>query len=288
MQHPIPSIQEFRMQLRSLSAILALWAVLALAPLGHAADDFSPQVGQPGKDVIWVPTPDALVARMLEMAKATPQDYLVDLGSGDGRTVIAAAKRGIKAMGVEYNPDMVALSQRNAEAEGVADKVKLVQGDIFTTDFSQATVVTMYLLSSLNLKLRPTLLEMKPGTRVVSHAFTMGDWTPDETATAEGYSAYLWIVPAKVQGRWQVTAPGGNFDLWLEQTFQKIVGKVAGSGLAPNLGDPLLQASTISFTLADASGSFLRFSGTVKNDSMEGTVQTPAGTQARWTARRAK
>jgi len=276
------------MQLRSLTGILAFWAIFSLAPLAHAADDFSPKVGQPGKDVIWVPTPDALVARMLEMAKATPQDFLVDLGSGDGRTVIAAAKRGIKAMGIEYNADMVALSQRNAQAEGVADKVKLVQGDIFTTDFSEATVVTMYLLSSLNLKLRPTLLAMKPGTRLVSHAFTMGDWTPDETATVEGYTAYLWIVPAKVQGRWQVTAPSGNFDLWLEQTFQKIVGKVAGTGLAPNLGDPMLQASTISFTLADASGNFLRFRGTVKNGAMEGTVNTPAGTQARWTARRAK
>lgn len=276
------------MQLGSLTGILAFWAILALAPPVHSADDFSPQVGQPGKDVIWVPTPDALVARMLEMAKATPQDFLVDLGSGDGRTVIAAAKRGIKAMGIEYNADMVALSQRNAQAEGVADKVKLVQGDIFTTDFSEATVVTMYLLSSLNLKLRPTLLAMKPGTRLVSHAFTMGDWAPDETATVEGYTAYLWIVPAKVQGRWQVTAPSGNFDLWLEQTFQKIVGKVAGKDLAPNLGDPMLQASTISFTLADASGNFLRFRGTVKNGAMEGTVNTLAGTQARWTARRAK
>lgn len=267
--------------------ILALSASLALAPSAVlAAEEFSPQIGQPGKDVIWVPTPDALVARMLEIAKVTPQDYLVDLGSGDGRTVIAAAKRGVSALGIEYNADMVTLSRRNAEAAGVTDRARFIQGDIFTTDFSKATVVTMYLLSSLNLKLRPTLLAMRPGTRIVSHAFTMGDWAPDETVNVEGYNAYMWIVPAKVHGRWRATGPGGPFELTFEQTFQKITGKAAGGGLSPNVADPVLAANTVTFTLADTGGQQLRFRGTVNGDSIEGTVQGAANNPVRWSAKR--
>jgi SAM-dependent methyltransferase len=250
-----------------------------------AAAEFEPKVGQPGKDVIWVPTPNSLVERMLDMAHVTPKDFLVDLGSGDGRTVIAAAKRGIKALGIEFNPDMVALSRANAERAGVAERATFVHGDVFKEDFSQASVVTMYLLSSLNVKLRPTLLKMKPGTRVVSHAFNMGDWSPDETSTVDGYTAYLWIVPAQVAGRWQATGPSGAFELSLDQTYQKITGKVAGSGLAPNVADPILEGNKIRFTLLDNGGRFLRFRGTVNANAMEGTVQEPGGTEARWNAR---
>jgi hypothetical protein len=276
------------MTLTRFLSVLCLGAALTANGPASAADDFTPKIGQPGKDVIWVPTPDALVARMLDAAKVTPQDFLVDLGSGDGRTVIAAAKRGVSAMGIEFNPDMVALSKRNAEAAGLGDKARFVNGDIFTTDFSKATVVTMYLLSSLNLKLRPTILAMRPGTRVVSHAFNMGDWAPDETLNVEGYNAYLWIVPARVEGRWQATGPGGPFELSLEQTFQKVTGKVSGKGLAPTLGDPTLAGSTLTFTLAEPSGTTLRFRGTVRDDVIEGTVQTPTGTPAKWSAKRAQ
>jgi hypothetical protein len=262
-------------------------ALCALLQLPHAvAADFEPKVGQPGKDVIWVPTPNSLVERMLDMAHVTPKDVLVDLGSGDGRTVIAAAKRGVKALGIEFNPDMVALSRANAERAGVADRATFIHGDVFKEDFSQASVVTMYLLSSLNVKLRPTLLNMKPGTRVVSHAFNMGDWTPDETSTVDGYTAYLWIVPAKVAGRWQATGPAGPFELTLDQTYQKITGKVAGSGLTPNVADPVLEGNKIRFTLVDSGGRFLRFSGIVSGSAMEGTVQGPGGTEPRWSARR--
>src|SRR5688572_4257962 len=169
-----------------------------------ASQDYQPQVGQEGKDVIWVPTPQSLVERMLQMAGTKSTDYVVDLGSGDGRTVITAAKKfGARALGVEYNADMVALAKRAAEKEGVADKAQFVNGDIFQTDFSKATVLTMYLLPSLNLKLRPTILNMKPGTRVVSHAFTMDDWEADQVDSSEGRTAYLWIVPAKVAGTWK-------------------------------------------------------------------------------------
>jgi hypothetical protein len=269
--------------------ILALALMLcAAAYLPHAgAAQFEPQVGQPGKDVIWVPTPDSLVERMLDMARATPKDFLVDLGSGDGRTVIAAAKRGIRAQGIEYNPDMVALSRTNAERAGVADRASFVHGDVFATDFSQATVVTMYLLSSLNIKLRPTLLDMKPGTRIVSHAFNMGDWTPDETSTVNGYTAYLWIIPAKVRGRWQASGPSGPFELILDQAYQKITGKVTGSGFTSNVADPILEGERIQFTLVDSAGRFVRFRGTVNGNAMEGTAQMPGAGEARWSARRA-
>jgi len=269
--------------------VLAMVFCTLLAFAAHLrAAEYSPVVGQPGKDVIWVPTPDALIARMLEMAKVTPQDYLVDLGSGDGRTVIAAATRGIKALGIEYNPDMVALSIRNAEAAGVTERARFIHGDIFAADFRDATVVTMYLLSSLNIKLRPILLNMKPGTRLVSHAFTMGDWSPDETASVEGYTAYLWIVPAKVQGRWKVDSAEASVELVLDQTYQKLAGKVSGTGYSPSLGDPLLQGNTIQFTLVDASGRFQRFRGTIDGDTMDGTVRPQDKPEVRWTARRMK
>ncbi len=275
------------MQPRAFTAVLSLLCVVLASPVAvPAAEDYAPQVGQPGKDVIWVPTPDALVERMLDMAKASPKDYVVDLGSGDGRTVIAAAKRGIKSLGIEYNPDMVKLSIRNAQQAGVADLAKFVHGDVFATDFSQATVVTMYLLSSLNLRLRPSLLNMKPGTRLVSHAFTMGDWTPDETAEIDGYSAYLWIVPAKVHGSWQVSGLAGAFELALEQTFQKISGKASGTGLTSNISESRLDGAAIAFTLADTNGRALRFTGTVNGDTMQGTAHSAGSAPMRWSAQR--
>ena len=280
-------LRVFRLSFVTLSTVLFANAALAqTATQPKPTGQFEPRVGQPGKDVVWVPTPQALVDRMLDLAKLTPNDFHIDLGSGDGRTVITAAKRGATALGVEFNPDMVALSRINAEKAGVTDRASFVHGDVFATDFSQASVVTMYLLSSLNIKLRPTLLGMKPGTRLVSHAFNMGDWTPDETATINGYTAYLWIVPAKVQGRWQATGPSGPFELTLDQSYQKITGKVSGSGLTPNLADPILQGERIEFTLVDNGGRFVKFRGTVKGNVMEGTAQAPGGTEVRWSAKR--
>src|SRR3984893_1900439 len=186
-----------------LTLVLALVAVSAFAQT-QPTKPFEPQSGQPGKDVVWVPTPQALVDKMLDLANVTPQDYVIDLGSGDGRTVITAAKRGATAHGIEYNPDMVALSQRNAAAEGVSDKATFVKADLFESDFSKATVVTMFLLPTINLKLRPKILDLKPGTRIVSNAFDMEEWQADQTTDAEKgctswCTAYLWIVPAKVE-----------------------------------------------------------------------------------------
>ena len=214
------------MHLRSLSRLALCFAVLSLFAVdayAQATETFQPQVGQPGKDVVWVPTPQSLVDTMLDMAKVTPQDYLIDLGSGDGRTVITAAKRGLRAHGIEYNPDMVALSQKNAAAAGVSDKATFAKADLFESDFSKAQVITMFLLPSINMKLRPTLLNMRPGTRIVSNTFTMEDWQPDQTQTVtdcEGSwcTALLWIVPAKVEGTWQL--PQGA--LTLKQNFQTV------------------------------------------------------------------
>lgn len=222
------------------TSLVAVLLAFALQP-AHAAKTradcekvFQPQSGQAGKDVIWVPTGDKLVLRMLEMADVKPTDLVYDLGAGDGKIAIAAAKHfGARAIGVEYNPEMVKLGQCYAEAEGVADRVKIVHGDIFETDFSDATVVTLYLLPDLNMRLRPTLLDMKPGTRVVSHSFMMDDWEPDGHAnTSEGY-AYLWIVPAKVQGTWTFEEQGGQdrFVVQLNQSFQNIDGSVGNEVL---------------------------------------------------------
>jgi len=190
---------------------------------------YKPSTGQAGKDVVWVPTNDPLVTRMLEMAQVGKNDLVYDLGAGDGKIAIAAAKQfGARAVGVEYNPDMAQLAQCLVRAEGVADKVKVIQGDIFETDFSAANVVTLYLLPELNVKLRPTLLRMKPGTRVVSHSFLMDDWRPDESSVSTDGAAYLWIVPADVSGKWTFKQQRGkdNFDVNLAQTFQKLSGTV--------------------------------------------------------------
>jgi SAM-dependent methyltransferase len=195
---------------------------------------FEPQSGQAGKDVVWVPTPQVLVDKMLDMAKATKSDFVMDLGSGDGRTVITAAKRGASALGIEYNPQMVALSQRNAEKEGVSSKAAFVKADLFMTDLSRATVITMFLLPEINLKLRPNLLKLRPGTRLVSNTFTMGDWQPDETqhitseqgCTSSWCTALLWIVPARVAGNYKI--PQG--DLGLKQEFQMLTGTLRTEG----------------------------------------------------------
>lgn len=281
-------------------AVRALFILLGLAlggapGYGQAAqkEEYTPSVGQEGKDVIWVPTPHELIQKMLDMAKVTSSDIVYDLGSGDGRTVIAAAKRGAQAIGIEYNPDMVELSRRNAAKEGVAARVKFIRGDIFETDFSQATVVTLYLLPQLNLKLRPKILDMKPGTRVASHAFTMDDWQADETASVDGRTAYFWVVPAKVEGiwRWQVAQGTSNqsYELTLRQKFQMIEGSV-------KVGDKLLQVRNgkvrgdqISFSIlvSTATGSVQRdFSGRVVGNTIVGAIRTAGAAETKWNARR--
>ena len=252
-----------------------IWMVPAFAP-AQSAKEYQPSVGQEGKDVIWVPTPQALVDKMLDLAKVTPKDYVIDLGSGDGRTVITAAKRGSKALGIEYNPDMVELSKRTAAKEGVSDRASFMKADLFETDFSQAQVITMFLLSSINLKLRPKILDLKPGTRIVSNTFDMGDWRPDESGTVPGCSswctAHLWIVPAKVDGTWKM--PQG--ELTLKQTYQNISGTLkAGETATPVTGK--LNGEQMTFSANET-----QYTGRVNGNAIE---VSSGGKQ--WTATRA-
>ena len=264
-----------------------LTLLLSLAAAGALAQDkpaaYEPQVGQAGKDVVWVPTPQALVDRMMDLAKVTARDYLIDLGSGDGRTVITAAKRGARALGIEYNPDLVELSQRSAAKEGVADKARFVKADLFESDFSQATVITMFLLPDINLRLRPKILDLKPGTRIVSNSFTMGEWKADRTADAsdkEGCTsyctAYFWLVPAKVGGTWQL-AQG---ELTLKQEFQEITGTLKTGDASTPIANGKLRGSEISFTAAGT-----QYTGQVSGNAIEGTTKAGANS-GKWSATR--
>jgi precorrin-6B methylase 2 len=230
---------------------------------GSGQKPFEPQVGQAGKDVVWVPTPQAVVDKMLDMAKVTKNDFVMDLGSGDGRTVITAAKRGARAMGIEYNPDMVDLSVRNAKEAGVSDRASFVKADLFETDLSKAQVITMFLLPSINMKLRPKILDLAPGTRIVSNTFTMEDWQADETATVtDGCSsswctALLWIVPAKVAGTWDT--PNGA--LTLTQNFQTVSGTLGNQAVQGRLrgNEITLTAGTAKWT-GVVDGTTIKFS----------------------------
>jgi hypothetical protein len=283
--------------------VLLLGGLLALAPAllprcaqaqpEQAAKEYTPHIGQSGKDVVWVPTPQPLVERMLDMAKLTARDIHYDLGSGDGRTVITAAKRGATSFGVEFNPDMVVLSQRAAAREGVTGKATFIHGDIFQTDFSKATVLTLYLLPTLNLKLRPTILKMKPGTRVVSHAFSMDDWQPDQTENVEGRTAYLWIVPAQVEGtwRWNITPGQKETELTLRQQFQNVEGLARlADGKMGQVRNLKLQGDQISFAIHEISsysgGTRRDYTGRVSGDTIEGTFKIGDGSEMKWSAHR--
>ena len=272
-----------RSRFRNRLALVCLCAAVSsgLAQAQPAREPFEPQVGQAGKDVIWVPTPQALVEKMLDMAKVTAQDYVIDLGSGDGRTVITAAKRGARALGIEYNPDMVALSKRNAAKEGIGDKAAFTEADLFESDVSQATVITMFLLPSINLKLRPKILDLKPGTRIVSNSFDMGEWKADQTSEVNdgcgGYcTALLWIVPAKVEGTWKL-AQG---ELALKQSFQTVTGALKSGNVSTPITNGRLNGDRISFT---AGGT--EYAGRVGGGAMEGTVK--GAVNGKWSATRA-
>ena len=267
----------------SLARALALVALFV--PFAAGAQKFEPQVGQAGKDVIWVPTPEEVVERMLTMAQVGPNDFVMDLGSGDGRTVIMAAKKfGARSLGIEYNPDMVKLSQENSQKAGVAERAQFRRADIFATDFSQATVITLYLLPALNMKLRPSILAMKPGTRVASHSFTMEDWEADEISTMDGRRAYFWIVPANVMGTWTLDAGGQKAEMTLEQTFQKINGTVALGNVQGGLREARMRGPQISFAYVDQSGVRRDFAGQVNGRQMQGTFRDEKGQTGNWSA----
>jgi hypothetical protein len=262
-------------------AALSFTAVSVLAQ-GNVNNNYEPEVGQEGKDVVWVPTPQKLVDTMLELAKLTPGDYLMDLGSGDGRTVISAAKIGARALGVEYNPDMVNLSKKNAEEMGVSAKAKFIQADLYETDFSEATVITMFLLPEINVKLRPKILDLKPGTRIVSNTFEMGDWDADSIVTLEegnyGWNkALLWIVPAKVEGTWKL---GQGGELKLSQKFQMVYGTLLTGNNTITITDGKLNGDQLTFRVNNS-----LYKGIVSGKRILGTVtDVSRGSKSDWFA----
>jgi SAM-dependent methyltransferase len=232
-------------------------------------------VGQAGKDVIWVPTPDALVTKMLQAVKTTKDDLVFDLGSGDGKIPIAAAKEfGATAVGIEYNPDMAELARRNVKRAGVDGKVRIITGDIFKEDFSKATVVTMYLLPDLNLKLRPIILKMKPGTRVTSHQFHMGDWEADEKLNIEFRDAYVWYVPADVAGEWAIKEESGGFEgvVTLAQRYQRVGGTITTGGKTQPLLSPTLTGDKLAFSFVDNENNLRTVKTTVSGATMSGDL----------------
>jgi SAM-dependent methyltransferase len=240
-----------------------------------AEEEFVPQVGQAGKDVVWVPTPPELVEAMLDLAKVTPQDYVIDLGSGDGRNVIAAAKRGAQALGVEFNPKMVALSKRNATTAGVGNRATFVEGDMYQADISKASVMALFLLPSNMLVLRPKFLDLRPGSRIVSNTFGIEGWTPDETRTVEGNcsawcTALLWIVPAKVGGKWRL----GDGELMLEQEYQMLKGTLDGKPIA----NGRLRGTEIRFVVGTT-----EYTGKVNGTRMDGSLRG-GGPATNWNA----
>ncbi len=258
----------------SLGLCLTVLAACVLNP-----EQGAPEFGQPGKDVEWLPTPEPLVSRMLDLAGVTPKDYVIDLGSGDGRIVIAAAKRGARGLGIELDPGLVQLSMRNAAREGVGDRTAFLQDDMFGADLSKGTVITMFLLTDVNLRLRPKLLALQPGTRIVSFVFAMGEWMPDETATTGCGSfctAYLWIVPADVAGTWRL--PQG--DLALAQRYQMISGTLSSGGRIISIANGRLRGDRITFTAGDA-----EYTGRVAGDTIAGSFRSGSAT-GEWTATR--
>ncbi len=266
----------------SLCQVAFLGAIIFAPPPSRAqsAQGFEPGVGQAGKDVVWVPTPDELVEKMLNLGNVTANDYLIDLGSGDGRTVIMAARRGARAHGIEYNPEMVELSKRNAAAAGVGARATFAKEDLFESDFSNASVITMFLLPTINLKLRPKLLDLQPGTRIVSNTFTMGEWREDASDSLDGEcinwcTALLWIVPAKVGGTWKL--PYG--ELTLQQSYQFITGTLKSGNDVTPIANGKLKGDQIVFNAAG-----VVYVGQVNGDSMQGTLSAGGN----WTATRAK
>ena len=271
----------------SVSRSLA-WS-LAAAWLAASSGAYAQSNG-PRLDVHFVPTPEAVVDSMLTMAKVTKDDFVIDLGSGDGRIVITAAKKfGARGMGVDLDPQRIKEATENLKKSGVADKVEFRQQNLFETDLSKATVLTMYLLPRLNLQLRPMLLDLKPGTRLASHAFDMGDWRPDQHERVEGRDAYFWVVPAKVNGRWQVTDGNDKFEIELNQRYQLIEGTGRMGDRTVLLRETSLRGDEIRFVVEFEDGKPRQFRGRVVGNKIEaipegGAAPAPAGA---WQASRA-
>ena len=262
-----------------LSHVLFALLLTCCLNLAHSSTTTTPSAyepvrGQAGKDVIWIPTPEVLIEKMLSVAKVTEQDKVFDLGAGDGIIAITAARKyGAQSVGIEFNPDMAQFARRKVAEAGMTDKVKIITGDIFQEDFSTATVVTLYLMPHLNMKLRPTLLNMKPGTRVVSNSFSMGDWEPDETILHEQWRAFYWVVPAQIEGTWVMTGlDGGPIRLNMSQSFQNIGGTLTRGGQTFAMLGAKLSGNDVKFQFMTPDRKVHAFSGRVEGRRLTGTV----------------
>ncbi len=288
MNHPVIRSAAGNTGVLFASILLFLSAFASICPAQErGAAPVQPQVGQLGKDVVWVPTPYRLIERMLQMADTTSKDVVVDLGSGDGRIPIVAAKKfGARALGIEYDADLVDLSTRSAAREGVAERARFLREDLFQTDLSQATVVALYVSPAIMLRLRPRLLGLKAGTRVVSHQFTLGDWEADEQAIVERANGYLWVVPAKAAGKWQLRLGEDIYELDLEQEYQMLRGSAERQGKRSPVIGARLRGEDIRFLFVDRNGDPRSFSGRVAGAAMQGESRTHARPDMAWSARR--
>jgi SAM-dependent methyltransferase len=275
---------EVPMKFRVLVSVTSLAVALAVNPVfAQSAEStklgdekYEPRVGQSGKDVIWVPTNDAVADAMLKAANVKPTDLVYDLGAGDGKIAIAAAKNfGATAVGIEYNKEMADLATRNTQRAGVADKVKIINGDIFVEDFSKATVVTMYLLPDLNLKIRPTILKMAPGTRIVTNSFNMGDWEPDDKVGTGYAQGYFWVVPGNAAGKWSLKGVEGSqqpVTLELTQRYQRVGGTLNIYGKPQPILGGTLTGNRLKFSFLDQSNQSRIVDVTLNGNELSGQV----------------
>ena len=272
--------RSFRSRAIDFLCVFVCFVLASTLPASAAHQAYKPKIGQKGKDVVWIPSPEGMVEKMLDMAHVTPQDFVIDLGSGDGRNVIAAARRGARALGVEYNADLVALSRDNATAAGVADKATFVQGDMYEADISKATVLVLFLIPMNLWKLTPKFLQLQPGTRIVSNTYEIGaGWEPDETnrlpQCLSWCVAHLYVVPANVAGTWAL--PDG--ELTLEQQFQNVTGTREIGGIHVAVENGKLRGNEIRFTV-----NAVEYTGVVNGDTMRGVARGRETSE--WTAKR--
>jgi hypothetical protein len=272
--------------MRPVQRLGALVFLLLVFPAGAQAPSHeAPKIGQPSQDSVWVPTPERVIRRMLQMADTTSRDVVIDLGAGDGRIPIYAAKQfGARSIGVELEANLVRLARETAAAQGVAGLASFVRQDLFKADLSAATVIALYISPGVMTRLKPRLLALAPGTRVVSHNFTLEDWEPDESIRVEGRNAHLWVVPAAVAGTWAVDLPGEAFELSIEQRYQALTTSgVRGGKRLPVIGS-MLRGTELRFSSFDRDGSSRHFSGRVEGGRMSGTSEGDGVAPLRWSA----
>ena len=272
------------MRARLVAVALALCAGAAFAQSPAPA---APQLGQVSKDSVWVPTPERMIRRLMQLADVTPQDLVIDLGSGDGRMPIHAAKHfGARAIGVELEPNLVELSERSAREQGVADRVQFLKQDLYEADLSKATVLALYISPGVMAKLKPRLLQLAPGTRVVSHHFTLGDWEPDETVRVENRTGYLWVVRANLAGTWSVATGADRFEMRVSQDHQQLTVLGTRGGKSIHVLGARVRGTEVRFTAFDAEGNTRHYNGRIDGDRMSGDSEGIDLPRLAWSATR--